>query len=291
MPARRLRAHLALVVMVAVWSGAIVGVKAALDTGLDALDLVILRTLLAAPFFAGLAWIRRPLGLTRADAARLVVAGVLGMAVYQAALNLGTDRSSADTVTLAMAATPALTLLMARAVGLERLTAARVGGIATALGGVVVAIVASPADGGGTTRLAGAILIAIAAVSWAAYTVLMKPLLERGDSVGVTALSSLVGSVAILPFATSHTVDAATNLTARQGWLLLYLAVAITIVGYLAWNEGVRGLDSSRASVYLYLTTPASLALATVLLDEPFTLGIALSAALVLCGVAIAQRG
>ena len=65
----------------------------------------------------------------------------------------------------------------------------------------------------------------------------------------------------------------------------------MTVIGYLAWNEGVRGLDPSRASVYLYPITPLSLLAAVVVLDEPWSPALGISCVLVLGGVALAQRG
>ena len=89
----------------------------------------------------------------------------------------------------------------------------------------------------------------------------------------------------------SSTIDTVANLTLHQLLLLLWLALAVTVIGYLAWNEGVRGLDPSRASVYLYPITPLSLLAAVVLLDEPWSPALGISCVLVLGGVALAQRG
>ena len=130
-----------------------------------------------------------------------------------------------------------------------------------------------------------------ASLSWAVYTIVMKPALATGDSLGITAASTLAGAACTLPFVRSSTVDTIVHLTLHQLLILLWLALAVTVVGYLAWNEGVRGLDPSRASVYLYPITPLSLLAAVVLLDEPWSPALGISCVLVLGGVALAQRG
>ncbi len=286
-----LRAHLALGLMVALWSGAFVGIKAALDTGIGTSDLVIIRFGIAAPAFAIVALARRPLGITRAALPRIVAGGALGVAAYQLTLNEGALRATAGVTSLIIASCPALTLLIARMTGLERLTPTRLGGIALAFAGIAVVAIWAPGQRLELDHLAGPLWVLAASLSWAVYTIVMKPALATGDSLGITATSTLAGAACTLPFVRSSTVDTIVNLTLHQLLILLWLALAVTVIGYLAWNEGVRGLDPSRASVYLYPITPLSLLAAVVLLDEPWSPALGISGVLVLGGVALAQRG
>jgi drug/metabolite transporter (DMT)-like permease len=289
--APHLRAHLALCLMVVLWSGAFVGIKAALDSGIGATDLVVIRFLIAAPAFAVVAYLRRPLRLAPGELPRLVVGGALGVAAYQLTLNEGAARTTAGITSLIVASCPAITLILARTVGLERLTPARLGGIALAFSGILVVALFAPGQGTGLNDLTGPLWVLAASLSWAAYTIVMKPLLTSGDGLGITAWSTLAGAACTLPFARASTLDTIRGLNAHQVAILLWLALAITFVGYLAWNEGVRGLDPSLASVYLYPITPLSLIAATVLLGEPWSAALGVSCVLVLSGVALAQRG
>jgi drug/metabolite transporter (DMT)-like permease len=286
-----LRAHLALGLMVTLWSGAFVGIKAALDTGIGTSDLVVIRFAIAAPAFAIVALARRPLGITRAALPRIVAGGALGVAAYQLTLNEGALRTTAGATSLIIASCPALTLLIARMTGLERLTPTRLGGIALAFAGIAVVAIWAPGQGPELDHLAGPLWVLSASLAWAVYTIVMKPALATGDSLGITASSTLAGAVCTLPFVRSSTIDTVANLTLHQLLILLWLALAVTVIGYLAWNEGVRGLDPSRASVYLYPITPLSLLAAVVLLDEPWSPALGIACVLVLGGVALAQRG
>jgi drug/metabolite transporter (DMT)-like permease len=75
------------------------------------------------------------------------------------------------------------------------------------------------------------------------------------------------------------------------GWLaILYLAIGVTIVGYVAWYWalGVGGI--ARIGVFQFLQMPVGLLIAIVLLGEPLTLPLALSAILIFLGVYIGQR-
>ncbi len=172
-PARPPRAGL----MVVLWSGAFVGIKAALDTGIGTSDLVVIRFLIAAPAFAIVLLVRRPLGITRAALPRLFVGGALGVAVYQLTLNEGALRTTAGVTSLIIASCPALTLLIARMTGLERLTPTRLGGIALAFAGIAVVAIWAPGQSLELDQLAGPLWVLAASLSWAVYTIVMKPAL------------------------------------------------------------------------------------------------------------------
>jgi drug/metabolite transporter (DMT)-like permease len=72
------RAHVSLLVVVVVWAGSFSVIKKLLDDGVSASDIAILRYAIAAPGFAYILWRARGLpGLTRADAVRVGLAGLL----------------------------------------------------------------------------------------------------------------------------------------------------------------------------------------------------------------------
>src|SRR5918994_1320473 len=119
-------AHVALVVVAVLWAGAFSAIKALLDHGMAAGDIALLRYLVAAPGFALLLWRSGGLpGLTRRDAARLAAVGVLVVVGYHVSLNVGTRYTTSGTAALVVALAPALTLVLATVLGLERATVRR----------------------------------------------------------------------------------------------------------------------------------------------------------------------
>ena len=59
----------------------------------------------------------------------------------------------------------------------------------------------------------------------------------------------------------------------------------------MTWSIALRGLEPSRAMSYLYCVPPLAVAIGALFLDEPVTLWLLLGGALVIGGVAVAQRG
>lgn len=284
-------AHGALLAVVVVWASAFSVIKALLDHGFAAEDVAILRYLVAAPGFAFLLWRVGGLpGLTRRDGLRLAAVGVCVVVGYHVSLNVGTKYTTSGTAALVVALSPALTLLLAVGLGLERWNLRRAGGLAVAFAGVAIVVLLGAGGELAFANAKGPLIVLAAPVAFAFYNVLLKPLLGRYDLLALTAATSLVGTVFLLPFVRGGTIDSVTGISAEDAVLVLYLGVVSTFLGYIGWNIGLRGLGATRAVSYTYLISPLAVLMGAVLLDEPVTLWLAVGGAFVLGGVAAAQR-
>ena len=286
------RAHLALAATVVAWAGAFPSIKALLDSGFAAQDIALVRYAIAAPGFVLLLVLAGGLpGIGRRGAIRLALAGVFVVGGYHLSLNFGTNHTTAGTAAILVALAPALTALLAAWVGLERLTGTRIAGLAVAFAGIAVVVF----YGGGEAELSlaglkGPALVLLAPLSFALYNVLLKPLLGRCSLIALTAASSLFGTLALLPFARPRTVESVADAAGRDLALLAFLGIACTLVGYLTWNVGLRGIGPTRAVAYTYAIPPLGVLLSALTLGEDVTIWLALGGALVVAGVALAQR-
>jgi drug/metabolite transporter (DMT)-like permease len=128
-----------------------------------------------------------------------------------------------------------------------------------------------------------------APLAFALYNVILKPLLGRYDLLALTAATSLVGSIGLTPFVRGSTVSAVVDITASEAVLLLYLGVLATLLGYILWNLGLKGLGPTRAVTYAYAIPPLAVTFGAIFLDEPVTIWLALGGVLVVGGIAAAQ--
>lgn len=284
-------AHLALVAVSVAWASAFSAIKALLDHGMAAEDIALLRYFVAAPGFALVLWLSGGLpGLTRRDAARVAAVGVLVVVGYHVSLNVGTRYTTSGTAALVVALSPALTLVFATLAGLERATVRRAVGLAVAFAGVTVVVLLGAGGELSFANAKGPLIVLGAPLSFALYNVLLQPLLDRYGLLALTAASSLAGTVAILPLAGGSTVDAVTGISAGDAALVLYLGVVCTLAGYVAWNVGLRGLGSTSAVTYAYAIPVLAVVFGALLLDETVTVWLGVGGALVLGGIALAQR-
>ena len=284
-------AQLSLALVVVVWAGAFAAIKALLDHGTSAEDVAILRYLVAAPGFAVVLWLARGLpGLGRGDFFRILGAGVLVVAGYHLSLNVGQRYTTAGTAALVVALAPSMTLGLSVAIGLERLTVRRTTGLAVAFAGVAVVILLGAGEELSVESARGPVIILGAPLAFALYNVLLRPLLGRYGVLPLTAAASLVGTLALLPLARPSTVDGLTTMSAGDLALVLYLGIVCTFLGYVGWNVGLRGLGPTRAVSYAYGIPPLAVLVGALTLDEPVTAWLVAGGALVVAGVALAQR-
>jgi terminal-alkyne amino-acid exporter len=284
------RSHLSLLAVVVVWAGSFSVIKKLLDDGVAAGDVAILRYAIAAPGFAYILWRARGLpGLTRRDAARVAGAGLLIVVGYHVFLNLGESYTTAGVAALVVALAPGMTLLFAALVGIDRFGLRQIIGLAVAFAGVAVVVALGTGEGPSFDSASGPLIVLGAPLAFALYNVMLKPLLARYDLLALTAATSLVGTVGLVPFVRVSTFDTVTGAPAEDIAMLLYLGVLATLLGYIGWNIGLRGLGPTRAVTYTYAISPLAVAIGAVVLDEPVTIWLALGAALVVGGIAAAQ--
>jgi drug/metabolite transporter (DMT)-like permease len=282
---------MSLLVVVVVWAGSFSVIKQLLDDGLAAGDIAILRYAVAAPGFAFILWRARGLpGLTRDDALRVVAAGVLVVVGYHVFLNVGTSHTTSGVAALVVALAPGMTLVLAVALGLDRIRPRQVIGLAIAFLGVAIVVALGSGEGLSFESARGPLIVLGAPIAFALYNVILKPLLGRHDLLALTAATSLVGTLGLLPLVRVSTLDSVVDASAVDAALILYLGVLATLLGYIWWNTGLRGLGPTRAVTYAYAIPPLAVLIGAIALDEPLTLWLALGAALVVGGIAFTQR-
>lgn len=284
--------QLAALATVALWCSSFALIKHLVDAGLGAQDVAIGRFVVAWPGFIYLLWRASGLpGLTRGEGLRILVASAGGVTAYHLALNEGERTTASGVAALIVALAPAATLALSLAVGLERFAPHRIAGIALAFAGVVVVVVLGSGAHFSLQGLRGPLLVLVAPLTFAVYNVLYKPLLGRYDLPALTAAGGLVGSLLFLPFENTGAIDRFGALDAGSWIALATLGLGATMGGYVTWSIALRGLEPSRAMSYLYCVPPLAVAIGAIFLDEPVTPWLLLGGALVIGGVAVAQRG
>ena len=284
------RAHVSVLVVVVLWAGSFSVIKKLLDDGVAAGDIAILRYAIAAPGFAYILWRARGLpGLTRADAARVAAAGLLVVVGYHMFLNVGTRYTTSGIAALVVALAPGLTMLLAFALGLDRISPRRIVGLAVAFTGVAIVVAFGAGNELSFESAKGPLIVLGAPLAFALYNVILKPLLGRHDLLALTAATSLVGTIGLTPFVRGSTGDAVADASTSDVVLLLYLGVLATLLGYILWNAGLKGLGPTRAVTYAYGIPPLAVAFGAIFLDEPVTIWLALGGVLVIGGIAAAQ--
>lgn len=143
-----------------------------------------------------------------------------------------------------------------------------------------------------SSTLRGDLLLILAVLSWAAYTILSKKAVAVYPPLYVTALSLTWGFLLFLPLGIPAALSQDYALISRNGILaLLYLSLLTSVLGYLAWNWGLSQLDASQVTVLSNLQPLIAALLAWIFLGEAVTWRFVWGAAAVVAGVALTERG
>jgi drug/metabolite transporter (DMT)-like permease len=266
---------------VAAWSTNYLVGRSLVAGGVDPVAMSILRFAVATPLLFLMA--RFP--PYRGAARRLALLGLLGVAGFNLLLY-----SSLAYVTAAVAslfvvlASPATQLLEAA------LARRRPGGVAllgslAAVAGAYLTLEPYLA----VRSYLGPLLAALATLSWAVYTVLVRDVYRLYSHVEAVAWISLFGLAAMSPtVAFSKPESLADPLVLA---LVVYVAAVPGALAYAAWNVAVQKAGSRRSAAVLPLMPVLTTLLSYLLLGEALTATQLIGMAVAVAGVYISVRG
>jgi drug/metabolite transporter (DMT)-like permease len=224
--------------------------------------------------------------IDRRDLPRFALAGLTGYTFYQLCFVLGLERTSPFTSSLLIAMVPLFTLIILAGRG-ERPPARGWAGLAVALAGVVI-FLADQWGQGAAGSLVGAALNIGAAVSFALYGVVNRPLVRDYPPETYTAYTLLAGSIPLMLVATPSALAQNWGAVSALGWLEIgYMVILPVYVAYMLWNWAIARRGAAAATSFSLLVPIASGSLSAWLFREQFGVGKLLGAALVLAGLAI----
>ena len=231
-----------------------------------------------------------PAVVTGRDWVRLAWLGLVGHCAYQYLFIGGLARTSVANGALIVSSSPIVITLLSTVMGKERLGALHWAG--TVLSFLGIYIVVGRGAHVSELSLRGDVMLLVAVVCWALYTIGARPLMARHSPVGITALSMLLGTIMYLPLAAPAISGIAWGSVSAVTWLkLVYSSLFAICVAYTIWYAAVRAIGSARTSVYSNLLPIVAMVTAYFWLGEPLGLDKLGGAAAVLAGVALTRLG
>jgi drug/metabolite transporter (DMT)-like permease len=244
--------------------------------GLAALVFVVLTVVL-----------ERSLRLPRRDFAIAASAAAV-VFVNQVAFVYALERSTASVLGLLLGATPIFAALFGLAARLETLPRRFwVGALLSFCG---VALVALGSGGDFSGDLVGVALGVVTAASWAAYSILVTPLMRRRSA---THISAVVLGLAWIPLtlcASSQVSDQDWSLGWNVWLLFLFATLGPLVVTNELWFRALDRIGASRATLAANLQPFLAAAIAVVLLSETLSALELAGGVLIAAGILAARR-
>ncbi|WP_051267631.1 DMT family transporter [Nakamurella lactea] len=190
-------------------------------------------------------------------------------------------RLTSSTAGLLIALVPLFTAILVTRLGHDRLDRRRKLGLAIGFAGVA-ALVGLDIDFGNLLAVAAAVGTAI---GYAFGAMIIGRYLREIPVLGVITGSLILSTVIYAPFVVLFRPE---TVTAQAGWSVVALGLVCTAGAFLVLFALVGEVGAARATVITYINPAVAILLGVLLLNEPFTLGIAAGFPLVVIGAILA---
>ncbi|EJM76365.1 DMT family transporter [Pseudomonas sp. GM55] len=226
--------------------------------------------------------------LIRPNLGKILVLGVLGMAVYQSLAYFAASLTSATNMGIILSLMPLMSLAMAIISLGQRLTMGALAGAALSFTGVLVVV----SSGSLEVLLEhgvnlGDAMMLIATLAYAVYSTLLKKWQLKLPPLVLLYLQVLVAVVVLFPlFLASPKVGP----TLQNIPLVLYACLLASMVAPLAWMQAVVRLGPSRTTQFFNLLPVITALIAAVVLHEQLAMYHLVGGVLTLGGVIVSER-
>jgi drug/metabolite transporter (DMT)-like permease len=209
-----------------------------------------------------------PVRFARRDVLPIALLGITQFGILIALLNYGLRFVPSARAALIFATFPLLTMVLAAALGHERLTLPKILGVLLTIAGVGVALGEKALQGGGAQEWVGELAVFASALSGAVCSVLYPPYLRKYPALPVSAFAMLasVGFLAIL--AAGEGFFASPPRFTPGGWLAIVFIGLSSGVGYYLWLWALGHAPATQVTVFLALSPITAAGLGALFLGE-----------------------
>ncbi len=203
----------------------------------------------------------------------------------------GVDMTTAMVSGIILAATPAVVAVMSWMLG-DRLARIAWVGVLLTIGGVlVVNLLGTPDDDVARRPILGAVLIFLAVVSEAAYTMFARLIAGNASALGITSWYSMYGAIMFLPFALWSVRDFDLGTIPTSAWTaMVYMGAVPGALAVLLWFYGLREVPASIAGAFTGAMPISAVLSAWLVLNESIAWPHLVGMALIMLGIVMVAR-
>ena len=281
--------HLITAAVVTIWGITFVSTKVLLQHGLGPMDIMFYRFVIAYCCILVISH-KRLWANNWKDEFMLMLSGLTGGTLYFIAENNALRISQASNVALLVCTTPIFTALLANLIFKEPLRKNMMIGSFIALIGVGLVVFS------GSVILQinplGDFLSILAALMWAIYCLILKPLGNRYSTTFITRKVFIYSILSVMIYflfdPLMMDVETLTNPIVLLN--LFFLGIVASMLCFIAWNAAVKVLGPSRTANYIYVQPMSTLILSSIILSEIITLTSLIGAVCIIGGVYLAEK-
>lgn len=222
---------------------------------------------------------------------RLVLCGLLGVAINQMLFIKGLTMTTAIHASLLMLCSPILITILAFWMLRERITIIKIAGLALGILGSVLLITGRQSASQPKDYLIGDLFIILNGISYAFYFVLVKPLMERYTPLQVVRWVFTFGFIMMLPVGWMQFGEIKwQQFELPDTGILFFVVIAGTFLAYLFNAYSIRVLGPGVTSAYIYIQLVFAVSIAVLFFNEQLTLQKIAAGIMILSGVYLVSR-
>ena len=205
--------------------------------------------------------------VSRSHLPTLVLMSLTGVTAFNSVLYLGLHQTSAINATLVNSTTPATTACLAWLLIGEKMDWRRVAGILLSFSGVGWIVAGGQEEALLRLRFSsGDVIVLFATTLWAFYSVMAKKMLGTLSPFVLTAVTTVIGALFLVPVSLLELSTQPANLTRVEIVLaFVYLGILPSFAAFLLWNRSILIFGPGRAAL-VYNTLPLHAVILSVLL-------------------------
>ena len=199
------------------------------------------------------------------DIGWLALVGAMGVGISMVAFQYGVNACNAATASSLICLNPIFTMVIAHIFTSEKMD--KLKGIAFVLGLIAIVFMVRPWDIQEGNSVIGIILMLVAAITFACYTVMGKRTIGRIGTFTQTSISFIIGSLFILVVMVATGRPVFENIVDNLA-LVLYVGVMVTGVGYFTYFSAIKYSDATTGSIAFFIKPVIAPIFAVVFLNE-----------------------
>lgn len=214
--------------------------------------------------------VQGPFRVEKGDLLRFLIAGGLGTGVYYIFEAIGIGMTSAALSSIILAMVPLFGLFGDRILYGTKITKLKLIGVIVSIIGVVI-IVFGAGNGEVSGTLLGIALLFLAAVFWAIYIILGKPLNGKYSSMTVTTAMFSAGALVDIPIFLLYEPENILNIGMKNALLTILFAVICIGLANLLYMYGVGKLPIIVSSILMNVLPVVTIIVSWIVFHESLT--------------------
>ena len=280
----KLKDFLTLLLVSLFWGGSFLFLRLLIIEGMEPLQIVSMRMLLAAVFIAPFFFMKMKKYSFYDHGFSFLLIGLLNTALPFTLFAFASVNLGAGALSILQATVPILTALILFSLYKGEYSHFKLLGVLIGFSGLFLLVGPS-----GELDLFSSILCVIASLSYAIAGIYLSKTPDFMSNSFIGMGSIIVGAILLLPFIFNY-YDGYVSLSSKAWLYLALLGVINTSLAYVVFIKLIKRIGPINASFVTYLVPVSSISLGIVVLDEIFTLDMLAGSLLIFLGVFFANR-